>query len=511
MVEHNAAVIRTFLALLCVLAAVPALAAEPAADCLPLRPSEPAATADAPSDDLRTLAGWLGGPRVIALGESVHGSRTLHRLAHRVFAYLADEEGFTVFALEIDQAHAAHLDAWVQGERDDLDALLAERWYGSQVFYDRALVELLHWMRRRNESRKEAGLATLHVSGFDMKQPRLAADAAVAALRRADPRAAAEVEALYARALEPGAFGLFPNVSGFTGVLPVALPESTGTPLRVEVEVRGDGVDYGEVGVFALGAGRTLLAGEVGSAWQTLVLDLERPAGRGFDLLLVHRGDGTVELGVPRVTLGGEEISSPDLAAVTPRPLMMPRLQRMDYAHDVVAVDGRPVLRVSADPVLGRSREAVAAAEALVGRTLPHDRWARRYARLVTQAVEWRILVERNRDAFLAENLRWLADTAFPGARLVALTHASHAGRHPTRMGGFLADALGDRYRVVTLQAVSGRYRYFGDVSEIHERSKLELHDVAWQADAPVDCLRRERNGETVDAVVYVAGVEPIE
>ena len=494
-----------------------AQAAEPATPCPPLRAAEP--TADAPDDDLRTLAGWIGDARVVGLGESVHGSRTLHRLAHRVFAHLAAEEGFTVYALEFDQAHAARLDAWVQGsgDRGALDALLAERWYGSQIFYDRALTELLVWLRAENERREVDGGPPLHVAGLDMKQPRLAADAVVAALAKADPEAAGRAEALYAQALEPGAFGLFPNVSGFSGRLEVALPEGEpGAPLRVELEVRGEGVGHGSAGFYSLDHDHTLAAGEIGPAWRTLALDLERPAGDAFSLLLFHRGDGSVEFTAPRVTQTGEPTIVGDLATVTPRPLLMPKIQRMDYVHELVEKEfvdsgGRPVLRVTADPVLGRSHDASVAAEALVAGTLPGDRWARQQARLVTQAVEWRVLREPNRDLFLADNLRWLADEAFPGQRVVALAHASHAERRRLRMGFVLAEALGRDYRSVTLQATSGSYRYFGPVAEIDEDAELVLHEVAPDADGPTDCLRRAGAGEPVDAVVRVGGVEPIE
>jgi hypothetical protein len=351
------------------------------------------------------------------------------------------------------------------------------------------------------------------VTGFDMKQPRMAASAVVAALRRADAAAATRAGALYARALEPGAFGLFPNVSGFSGRLDVALPEGEpGTPLRVEMELRGEGVGHGEAGIYSLGHDRTLAAGEIGPAWRTLTLDLERPEGDAFWLLLVHRGDGTVELTAPRITQAGEPATVADLATVAPRPLLMPKLQRMDYTHRVVEADGRRVLRVAADPVLGRSRGAAVAAEALVARILPGDRWARQQARLVAQAVEWRVLVERNRDIFLAENLRWLADEAFPGERVVAFAHASHAERRAGRLGVFLAEALGRDYRSVTLEATTGCYRYFGPVAEIEEDSELVLHEVEPAADGtPTDCLRRAGEGELTDVVIRLGGVEPIE
>lgn len=77
-------------------------------------------------------------------------------------------------------------------------------------------------------------------------------------------------------------------------------------------------------------------------------------------------------------------------------------------------------------------------------------------------------------------------------------------------MGAFLGGALGRGYRAVTLEATSGRYRYFGEVSEIDEDTALVLHEVPPRADPPADCLRRAGDDEPTDATIFVAGVEPI-
>jgi erythromycin esterase len=453
-----------------------------------LRGTGPAAR---PSADLAALAGWLGEAKVVGLGESVHGSHTLHRLTHRVFAHLAAQSRFDVLALEIDQAHAALLDAWVQGEHDDLAAVLAERWWGSKIFYDQALVELLGWMRAYNRG---AGAGRrLHVAGYDVKQPALSARAVVEALARVDPKAAGEAATLYARALAPGAFGTFPNVWGFTGTLRIALPARDG-PVRVvvELEARAEGVTYGSVGVAHAPRGSSGVAaswvqpGDLDAAWRTVRRDLEVPAGDDpLELVIWHRGNGTFEVTAPRVIVDDRPVAV-DLATVEPRPLMMPRLQVMDHRAEVVAAarSDRPVLRVRADPALDASRAAAAAAEGLVrevaaraGDRLPPGRRVRilQAARLVTQAVEWRTLVEPNRDVFLAENLTWLGHTAYPESRILALGHVSHTERRAGRMGSFLAAGLGDRYRTVSMVATSGRALYFGEVSGLTADAELEV------------------------------------
>ena len=455
-----------------------------AAAAVTLVSAEPG-TSDSPASDLAALSRWLGEARLVGLGEGEHGTQTLHRLTHRVFAHLAREAGFDVLALEIDGAHAALLDAWVQGERDDLEAILAERWWGSEVFYDEATLELLRWMRAENRS----GRRRLRVAGFDLKQPALAARMVVDALRPIDEVAAAAAEARFRRALAPGAFGLFPNVWGFTGSVRVPLPRRpAGAPALVELEVRADGVTYGTAGV-AAAAGDAQQHATRGpenltADWRPLRLELEVPAlVEELELTLYHRGDGTVWLTAPRITVGGTVVVA-DLGRLQVRPLLMPRLQANDYRHEVVPSGalGRPALRIEADPGLRDSRAAAAAAEAHVrgvveraGGHLESGRaaWLVQAARLVRQAVEWRTLGQNNRDVFLAENLAWLATTAFPERRILALAHRSHAERREGRMGAWLDQRLGASYRTVSMLVGSGEELAFGELATLEPGAAL--------------------------------------
>lgn len=420
-----------------------------AAFLLPLVSTEPAEDASAP--DLAALAGWLGEARVVGLGESLHGVHDFHRLGHRIFAHLVQTRGFDVFALEIDQAHAARLNEFVGGRRDDLDALLAERWWTAEIFYDQAVRDLLLWMREYNGRAERP----VHFAGFDLKQPALAMRAVGEGLRRLDPAAAAKAESLYApvRAL-PG-FGVFPNVYGFTGSLRVTLPPRTETQtLRVALRVRGQGVSHGSVGLTVEGAdpassplrkSRWLAAHEVGGLWAPLEVELPVPGGVGeVRLLLHHRGNGTVWFDGFFLELGGRKLELPDgLGAIEPQPLQMPAVQVMDYRtgfDEQVAGTAGPSLRVDCDP----------------------------------------------------------------GSRVFVLAHSSHTERLPRKMGAHLAAELGDAYKTVTMHALAGRYRYFGDVRSLKADGELELFSVAPD---DVELLAR-RLGEAAenDLLFHLAG-----
>lgn len=463
-----------------------------------LERTEPSSPTGVPAGDLACLGQWVGDALIVGLGEDKHGTHTLHRLSHRIFQYLVEEEEFEVFALEIDQAHAAVLDRYVQGEIDDLQAQLGEGWWAQKIFYDAALEDLLRWMRRYNETAERP----LHFAGYDAKQPRLAARELVQALGGAESAASEKVGKLFSEALAPGAFGMFPNVWGYTGTVRFALPRSEGAGVvRLDVGVRGEGVSYGSVGFSARIGTKTypvvrwipieeLRTG--GSTSTTHSIELEPEDGdRSLEVSVFHRGDGTVWFEHPIIHLGGRRLEIPNgFSTIEVRSLMAPALQSMDYRADLMedSVTGIPTLRVVADPLLEKSLTATRQAERQVESSLrdaagenlsPAQKdWVRQLSRLVTQAVEWRVLVETNRDVFLAENLLWLHNTAFPGRRILALGHTSHTERRPSKMGSYLAEALGDAYQTVSMTSGSGSYRYFGDVSEAARDAPLELFEI---------------------------------
>ncbi len=464
--------------------------ADGAGEQVRLLATEPSPEAPAgESTDLAALASWIGDARVVALGESVHGTHTLHALTHRIFQYFVTKLGFGVLALEIDQVYAAKLDEYVQGGRSDLGSLLTEGWYGSKSYYDQALVTLLEWMRNYNQTAEDP----IHIAGFDSKQPELALEAAIRFASRVSASTGKELSILANEALRPGAFGLFPNVWGWTGAISTPIPEpSEPRDILLEVRVRAEGLEYGSAGVVVSWNGKrqqvlNLESRDVGSGWAAHQLEIDALSGGGtLEVALYHRGNGSVWFDRPVLVLGESGTSERlPLDEIKVRPLMMPKLQRMDYRHDSYFEKdlGREVLRVVADSTLDQSLSAMSEAERLMGEVLELQagelvgtevEWARQTVRLAAQAVHWRTLLETNRDVHLAENLRWLADVAFSGRRVLALGHTSHIERRPGRMGSFLAEALAEEYRAVSMLAGAGSYRYFGDVASLAPNPPLQ-------------------------------------
>ncbi len=470
------AVVVTLLLSSC--APLPRTAADPPHDGRSTAPEHVVLSSTEPgsASDLRRLALWLGDAQIVGLGENVHGAHELHRLAHRIFAHLVQEEGFSVFALEVDAGHGMLINDFVQGEHDDLDSILAGRWWASAPFYDQALRDLLVWMRDHNQTANEP----IHFAGFDAKQAQLAVDMLQRELHSRDPAAAAELGERFADVERIGHLGVFPNVLGYSGSLDIKLPSTASAAsrnLRVSLRLRGADVTFGTVGFHLSTAGlpaqATTIAGSALVAERTLEGSIQLPPGtEAATLTVFHRGGGTVWFDDLRLELDDATMTqTPLLAEAKVAPLMMPDFQTMDYTAD--AESGGSALRVTCDARLAVAISSADRIAEIVRQYLdghPRDSASadlRQLAHVVIQATKWRTLAETNRDVFLANNLEWLADSRYPGKRILALAHTSHSERVPNRMGAFLADRRGTTYRTVSMLAQGGAYRYFPSPSRV--------------------------------------------
>ena len=446
--------------------------------------------------DLARFAAAVDEAPIVSLGESVHGAHEIHQLAHRIFAYLAATRDFRVYALEVDSAHAVLMNEYVQGRRDDLDAILATYHY-SDIFYDRALRDLLFFLREHNRTAEKK----LSVAGYDLKKPDLTFQLLADGLRPLDPVAARTAADLYSRIAKLGGFGVFPNTAGHSGISTLPLPAPTSSPRRLEIRLRARarGFTFGRAGVAVRPMGISYWLQEnlefepdtfqtAGDAWQQGSARMDVPAdATGLQLIVYHRGNGTVWLDGLELSLDGVPLEVPNWDAFEPYPLMYPASQAKDHRAEIETTgELAGVLRLECDDrvddALAASRELRALVDATLeqhaGRLAAGEATSlRRYLRLIEQALEWRTLVQINRDVFLAENLSWLYREGFPGQKIVSLAHENHARRGPNRMGSYLAEEYGADYLTVNLVALSGSFRY-DDGPPTHELQVLPVKDA---------------------------------
>jgi erythromycin esterase len=118
-------------------------------------------------DDLAGLDRLIGDARIVALGEASHGTAEFFQMKHRLFEYLVERKGFTVFAIEGNWPEAQIADRFIKtGEGGAAVALAAMHFWTWQT---EEVSALLHWMRHYNATRVERPV--LSFTGFDMQYP----------------------------------------------------------------------------------------------------------------------------------------------------------------------------------------------------------------------------------------------------------------------------------------------------------------------------------------------------
>jgi erythromycin esterase len=144
--------------------------------------------------DLEPLKAMVGDAHIVALGEATHGTAEFFKMKHRLTEFLSSEMGFTVFAIEAKMPEAFRINDFVLRGEGDPNELLKGMYFwtwNTQEAHDMIL-----WMRAFNKS----GKGRIEFLGFDMQEPRVAADNVRTFVAKADPE--------YSKTLEDGYAGL---------------------------------------------------------------------------------------------------------------------------------------------------------------------------------------------------------------------------------------------------------------------------------------------------------------
>ncbi len=141
-------------------------------------------------DDLAALDTIVGLARIVALGESTHGTHEFFRLKHRVLEHLVRRQGVRLFAIETNQFGAERANAWVQGGPGTVREAMRGMF---QVWNTVEMTALLEWLRAWNAEHPDA---TVRVVGYDMQDQRTPVDTLSAFLSRRDSTLRPRLEAL---------------------------------------------------------------------------------------------------------------------------------------------------------------------------------------------------------------------------------------------------------------------------------------------------------------------------
>ncbi len=131
--------------------------------------------------DLDAVGKIVGDARIVALGESTHGTSEFFRFKRRVFEYLVREHGFRLFAIEDQQLGMERVNTYVQGGPSSVEEVMGEM-FG--VWYTTEVRDLIEWMRAYNAEHPDDPVEFI---GFDMQNPSLPIDSLYAFTHRFDP------------------------------------------------------------------------------------------------------------------------------------------------------------------------------------------------------------------------------------------------------------------------------------------------------------------------------------
>ncbi|MGC5010709.1 erythromycin esterase family protein [Streptosporangium sp. DT93] len=120
--------------------------------------------ADLGSAMTRLLRSLPDRPRLLGLGEPMHGEEAFPRLRNEIFRYLVEHEGYRSIALESDCLSGLIVDAYVTEGAGALDDVM-RRGFSPGFAGSAANRELVRWMREYNRDRPAADRVTF--SGFD--------------------------------------------------------------------------------------------------------------------------------------------------------------------------------------------------------------------------------------------------------------------------------------------------------------------------------------------------------
>jgi len=113
--------------------------------------------------ELRFIENYIGNNPIVSVGEATHGSSEFFKIKHKLFKYLVEEKGFTIFALEANMAEAERLNRYIATGEGNPNQLLAR--LGYWVWNTQEFLDLVIWMKEYNTNHTPK----IKFTGFDMQ------------------------------------------------------------------------------------------------------------------------------------------------------------------------------------------------------------------------------------------------------------------------------------------------------------------------------------------------------
>jgi erythromycin esterase len=147
----------------------------------------PTLALDADPNQFAGIGAAIGDARIVGMGEGSHGSSEFFAFKDRLFKYLVEKKGFTIFAMEAAWGAGLNVDRYIKGGRGTAKQAVAS--LGFWTWDTPEVVNLVRWMRDYNAQPGRHSI--LSFVGVDMQDPMGAVGYLGRYLRLHDPAEAA--------------------------------------------------------------------------------------------------------------------------------------------------------------------------------------------------------------------------------------------------------------------------------------------------------------------------------
>lgn len=139
--------------------------------------------------------------RVVALGESTHGTKEYHIMRKDVFSHLLNTYGCRTFLLEASFGSCLYINQYILGGSEPATAGEAIQYLESWVYHTNEFKQLIEWMHDYNQTVEKD--EQIHFYGVDMQESAYASAYLLTYIRSVFPDKAEEYEPLLSVLKEP--------------------------------------------------------------------------------------------------------------------------------------------------------------------------------------------------------------------------------------------------------------------------------------------------------------------
>jgi erythromycin esterase len=164
----------------------------------------PSLKLDADPNELSPIGTAIGSARIVGMGEGSHGTSDFFAFKNRLFKYLVEKKGVTVFAMEAYFGAGLYVDRYIKGGRGTPQQAVTS--LGFWTWNTPEVVDLVRWMHDYNA--KPGSHSTITFAGIDMQDPIGAIGYIVDYVARRDPAHTTQTRAALACAAD-----FIPNLS----------------------------------------------------------------------------------------------------------------------------------------------------------------------------------------------------------------------------------------------------------------------------------------------------------